>query len=107
MKISCQDFMDVDTIVVLTKDVVLNIQRNPSPYGDVHFRLWNPNKEEAVANAELEIAGQKVVSSSDGHVSLFIPLEEQQTKYIIKSNVPLANDTIYLPCGPDDVILVQ
>ena len=107
MKISCQDFMDVDTIVVLTKDVVLNIQRNPSPYGDVHFRLWNPNKEEAVANAELEIAGQKVVSCSDGHVSLLIPLEEQQTKYNIKSSVPLGNDTIYLPCGPDDVILTK
>jgi len=107
MKISCQDFMDVDTIVVLTKDVVLNIQRNPSQYGDVHFRLWNPNKEEAVANAELEIAGQKVVSSSDGHVSLLIPLEEQQTKYNIKSSVPLGNDTIYLPCGPDDVILTK
>jgi len=107
MKISCQDFMDVDTIVVLTKDVVLNIQRNPSPYGDVHFRLWNPDKEEAAANAELEIAGQKVVSSSDGHVSLLIPLEEQQTKYNIKSSVPLANDTIYLPCGPDDVILTK
>jgi hypothetical protein len=107
MKFSCQDFMDVDTIVVLTKDVVLNIQRNPSPYGDVHFRLWNPNKEEAVANAELEIAGQMVVSSSDGHVSLLIPLEEQQTKYNIKSSVPLGNDTIYLPCGPDDVILTK
>ena len=107
MKFFCQDFMDVDTVVVLTKDVVLDVQRNPSPYGDVHFRLWNPDKEEAVANAELEIAGQKVVSGSDGHVSLFFPLEEQQTKYNIKSNVPLANDTIYLPCGPDDVILTK
>lgn len=107
MKISCQDFMDVDTIVVLTKDVVLNIQRNPSPYGDVHFRLWNPDREEAVANAEIEIAGQKVVSGSDGRVSLFVPLEEQQTKYKIKANIPLSNDTIYLPCGPDDVILTK
>ncbi len=107
VKVSCQDFIDVNSIVVLTKDVILNIQRNPSQYGDVHFRLWNPDREEWVANVEMEIAGQKVISDNDGHVSLFVPLKEQQKKYHIKSSVPLEKDTIYLPCGPDDVILVK
>ena len=107
MKVSCQDFMDIDTTLVLTRDVVLNIQRDTSIYGNIRFRLWNPEKEEAIANAELYIAGQKVTSDSDGHISLFVPIEEQRTKYFIKSTVPLANDTIHLPCGPDDVILTK
>lgn len=107
VKIFCQDFMDVDTVVVLTKDMVLNIQRNPSTYGDVHFRLWDPDREEAVTNAEMEIAAQKVRPDNNGHVSLFIPLEKQRTKYLIKSSMTLEKDTIYLPCGPDDVILTK
>ena len=105
--VSCQDFVNVDTLVKVTKNVALDIRRNLSVYGDIHLRLWNPEKEEAVANAELYIAGRKVTSDSDGNVSLFVPLEEQRTKYLIKSTVPLANDTVYLPCGPDDVILTK
>lgn len=104
---SFQSYLPVDTILQLSETLTINIYRDPTFYGNVHFRLWNPDREEAVANAELEIAGQKVVSESDGHVSLFIPLGEQQTKNNIKSSVPLANDTIYLPCGPDDVILTK
>ncbi len=106
VKVSCQDFMDVDTMVVLTKDVILNIQRNPSQYGEVHFRLWDSDGY-GVANVEMEIAGQTVVSDNTGQVSLFIPLEKQQTKYLIKSNVHMKDDTIYLPCGPDDTIEID
>ena len=107
MKVSCQDFMDIDTTLVLTRDVILNIQRDTSIYGNIRFRLWNPEKEEATANAEIEIAGQTVTSDSEGNISLYVPIEEQQTRYFIISTVPLANDTVYLPCGPDDVILTK
>lgn len=107
VKISCQDFMDVDTMVVLTKEVFLDIQRNPSRYGDVHFRLRDSDNEKGVPNIELEIAGQKVISDNTGYVSLFIPLEKQQTRYSIKSSVHLKDDTIYLPCGPDDIIQIE
>ena len=93
IKVSCRDFMDVDTTVVLTKDVVLNVHRDSSVYGNVHFRLWNPDTEKPEVN--------------EGRVTLFVPLEIQQTKYVIKSSIPLANDTIYLPCGPNDVVLTK
>ena len=101
----CRNYMDVDTFVVLTKEVVLNIYRNPSIYGDIHFRLWNLETGKPVANAEVEIAGMTATSNNDGLVTLFIPLEVQQTKYVIKSSIPLANDTVFLPCGPNDLIL--
>ena len=107
IKFSCRDFVDVDTTVVLTKDVVLYVHRDSSVYGNVHFRLWNPDTEKPEANAEIEIAGMITTSDNDGRVTLFVPLEVQQTKYVIKSSIPLANDTIYLPCGPDDVVLTK
>ncbi len=104
---TCRDYLDVDTMITLYKDVVLNISRNPSVFGDVHFRLWNPETEKPLANEVIEVAGQTATSDEDGRVSLFVPLEVQQAKYAIKSSVPLANDTVYLPCGPDDVILTE
>lgn len=102
-----RDYLDIDTMITLYKDVVLNISRNPSVFGDVHFRLWNPETEKPLVNEVIEIAGQTATSDEDGRVSLFVPLEVQQAKYAIKSSVPLANDTVYLPCGPDDVILTE
>ena len=107
IKFSCRDFVDVDTTVVLTKDVVLYVHRDSSVYGNVHFRLWNPDTEKPEANAEIEITGMITTSDNEGRVTLFVPLEVQQTKYVIKSSIPLANDTIYLPCGPNDVVLTK
>lgn len=107
LQMTCQDFMDVDTTLILTKDVVLNVYRNPKVYGDVHFRLWNATTERVVPNATIEMAGQTITSDKDGRVSLFIPLEKQQVKYNIKSSVALVNDIVYLPCGEDDVILTK
>ena len=104
LKLICQNFLDIDTTVTLTKEVVLNIRRDPKVYGDVHFQLWNPDTEKAVARAEVEIEGQTVTSDDSGHISLFVPLQAQQTRYPIKSTVPLATDTVFPPCGPDDVI---
>lgn len=104
---TCRDYLDVDTTITLSKEVVLNISRNSSVFGDVHFRLWNPETEKPLVNEVIEIAGQTATSDEDGRVSLFVPLEVQQAKYAIKSSVPLANDTVYLPCGPNDVILTE
>ena len=105
--VRCQNYMDIDTSFVLSKTVVLNIKRNPTVFGNIHFHLWNPDIEKAVANTEVEIAGYKAVSDNEGNVDLFIPLEHQQPSYQIKANIPLEKDTIYLPCGQDDVVLTK
>lgn len=104
---NCANYLPIDTTFTLTKDVVLNIRRDPSVYGDVHFRLWNPETETTVPNVEVEIAGQTAISDGEGRISLVIPLEAQREAYPISASVPLANDTIYMPCGPDDVILTE
>lgn len=107
MTMTCQDFVSIDTTLVLTRDVVLNIRRDPAVYSTVHFRLWNTATEQAVARTELEVAGQKVALDDNGRVSLFVPLEQQRNVYQVVSSVPLVNDSIYMPCGPNDVILVK
>ena len=103
----CQDFIDVDTTIMLTKEVVLNISRNPSVYGNIRFRLWNTTTEKVVSNTKVMIAGQTVISDDDGRVSLFVPLDSQRKAYTISASIPLVSDTIYLPCGPDDVIIYK
>ena len=105
--VTCPDYLPCDTTLVLTKDAVLNIRRDPHVYGDVHFRLWNPETETTVPHVEIAMAGQTAISDEEGRVALFIPLEAQREAYSLSASVPLANDTIYLPCGPDDVILIK
>lgn len=104
---SCRDFLDVDTTLVLTKDNVINIQRNPKVYGDVHFKLWSLNKEESLANATIQVDGNEITSDENGNLSLFIPLELQKTDYPIKAPFTLLTDTVHMPCGDDDVILAE
>ena len=107
VRMECRDFMPLDTTLTLTKTVTLNIRRDPKVYGDIHFRLWNTEAEMGIANATIGIAGQEAVSDANGRISLTIPMELQQRAYRITSTLPLANDTIFMPCGEDDVILTK
>ena len=102
-----RNYMNLDTTLALSQTVVLNIKRNPAVFGNIHFRLWNPNKEQVVANTEMKIAGYKVLSDDEGNVELFIPLEYQNTFYRIEASIPLDNEKIYMPCGKDDVVLTK
>lgn len=107
LKVSCPNFINTDEELVLTSNLTLNIHRNDSVFGFVSFRLYNVNTETYINNAKINIAGQEVVSDSNGHVSMFIPLEKQQQRYVITSSVPLENDTVYMPQGNNDAVLVK
>lgn len=104
---TCRDFVDVDTTLTLTKNITLNIRRNASVYGNIHFRLWSPATEAGVGHAKLVIAGQEVVSDDNGRVMAFIPLEKQQSAYPVTCSLPLESDTVFTPCGEDDVLIVM
>ena len=106
MTVSCQDYMAVDTILLLTKDVTLDIRRNPMVYGDVHFRLWNPDTERTLPNWKVKVAGMETMSDENGRVSVFVPLEQQRIAYDVTVGTTI-NDTIHMPCGEDDVILTK
>ena len=105
--VTCRDFLDIDTVLNLTKNTILTVHRDPSVYGDIHFSLYNIETETHVANETLQIEGKEVVSDEGGHVSLFIPLSAQKRVYKIKASIPLLNDSIVMPCGENDVVLTR
>lgn len=103
--VSCQDFINIDTIVVLSDKISLGIFRNPAVYGNVSFRIWNPFKEKAISNAKVKINDFEVFTDNSGYVSTFIPLDLQRQAYKISTIVPLAKDTIHMPFAEKVVLL--
>jgi hypothetical protein len=60
-----------------------------------------------VSEVTICIEGDTLVSDANGYISTFIPLEKQRVKYVITSSVPLQKDTIIMPSGGDDVLLIR
>lgn len=107
VRIVCKDFVTLDTVLMLSSRMSVGIQRDSSVYGNVNFRLWNTVTEEPCCNIGLLVDGILVKSDSIGVVSLFIPLERQKPCYGIKIANATQSDTLYMPCGDDDVILIE
>ena len=105
--VSCRDFLDIDTVLTLTKSNVLSLFRDPTVYGDIHFTLYNIEDEAPMSGITLMIEGQEVVSDENGRVALSLPLDVQKKAYPIKTDVALLNDSIFMPCGENDVVLVK
>ncbi len=101
---TCADFLPVDTSLILTRDVTLNVYRDPSVYGNVSFSLWNPETETFIPNSMVEVAGQSVRSDKEGRVQLIVPLDKQCKSYQVKAQFPLYNDMITMPSGENDVV---
>lgn len=104
---TCKDFLPIDTVMVLSGEMTLDIRRDSRVYGQVHFRLWNPDKEQAVSNCRVTVNGRETRSDENGYIDLFLPLEEQRTAYPVTSDIPLLEDSVYMPSGEDDVILTE
>ncbi len=102
----CQDYHPIDTTLILTHSIALDVYRDESVYGNISFRLWNANKERTEVNAIIEIDGIERMEQEKGLYKLTVPLELQKTTYKINSTMPVLNDIIYMPCGSNDVILV-
>jgi len=103
----CPDWINIDTVVTLSQNTSLNLFRDPTVYGDIRFKLWNINEEEVIPEAKVDIEGFEALSDENGIVSLFIPLEKQRKAYKIKSDLEMVNDSIFMPCGENDVVLVE
>lgn len=97
VSITCKDWLPVDTTFVLTETFTLNIARNPHPYGDVQFRLWNVNTESTYTNVSVSINGHETSADAEGIIRYTMPLAEQHTFYIIKTPIALENDTLDMP----------
>ena len=107
LTVECSDWQPVDTSFTLTKDVVVNMARNPHIYGDVAFRLWSIHKEHGVANTQVSLAGQTAFSDADGYVRMFIPLEKQSNRYRVECALPLEDDMLIMPTTESTALIVK
>ena len=107
LMIECRDWLPVDTSFILTKEVFINIARNPHPYGDVIFRLWSIKKEQGAANTQVSLAGQKAKSDAEGYVRMSIPLEKQSSRYRVECALPLESDMLSMPTTESTAVIVK
>ena len=108
VRIECQNYLTTDTVIVLSEHCSIEVYRNPEVFGNVHFRLWNPDTEQTSPNTTVTIDGHSVKSDANGYVTLSVPLSEQKTAYpVTSSTTTLVDKTISLPCGPNDVIIYK
>lgn len=77
------DFITVDTMMRLSKDLTIDISRNDSVYGNIVLRLFD-KAGKIVANREIVVQNQKIRTDKDGVLRCFIPLENQNSQYEIK-----------------------
>lgn len=101
-----KDYVDVDTTILLLENCTIDIHRNPSVYGNIKFQIWDDNAN-GIPNVDVKILNYEIVSDAEGYVSLFIPLEQQQTKYKVVSSFDFISDTITMPSGENDVLIIK
>lgn len=107
LTVECQNWLPVDTSFILTKDVVINMARNPHSYGDVMFILWSKDEERGVANTQVTLAGQTATSDAKGYVRMFIPLDRQSDRYKVECSLPLENDILGMPTTESTAVIVK
>ena len=87
IQVVCQDFLPVDTTLLLAEEVTLNLYRDAKVYGDIHFILFDESRNnERCPHTEVIVDGHQVLSDAEGIVSLSIPLAEQKVFYPISSS---------------------
>ena len=107
IQVSCNDFLETDTVMVLNNLVEVAVYRNPDVYGKIRVRLWDTAKEMTFPKTEVVIEGRTVTSDDSGYVKMQIPLHEQRQQYRITSTNPKIENVIVMPNGPDDVVTIK
>lgn len=103
----CGNWLMLDTIMTLAEEQTLDIRRDPRPYGNVIFTLWDTEEGAGKAGVEVTIAGANTVSDADGRVRLTIPLERQDTAYVVHSTIPLHDSLLRMPVTESSVMVVK
>ena len=94
-------FQPLDTILPLHRKIYLPLCRDTNIYGHVRFRIIGLSSPEYVP---VRVGEYCVESGQNGLVELDIPIENQRPQYPVMINNYI--DTLYMPCGKNDVIEV-
>lgn len=79
---ACDNYLSVDTQLILAKSMTISIRRNDSVFGNIALRLLD-NERNPLVNREVTVHGRTLTTDSDGMLRCFIPLEEQREEYDI------------------------
>lgn len=107
IRFKCENYLPIDTTLTLSHNVSLNISRNPEIYGNVKITLWDQNKEQPATGVELSICGINTTTDENGVAQFSIPLNLQDSSYVVKSSLPLQDDTILMPCGESTYLFIK
>lgn len=99
---SCPGFLPLDTLVSAGSDITLSLRRDAALYGHLSATLW---QDEPLANVQLQVADYTITTDSNGRFTLDLPIAQQRLAYpVFYQGQQL--DSLYVPCGPNDVLLV-
>lgn len=106
LRVRCRQWLPVDTVVTLSRRLNINLRRNDSVYGHVHFVLED-NHGHGVAHCPIRVGDMALVSDAQGVVDTLVPLPLQRQAYALSATVRLTCDSITMPCGEYDVVPVE
>lgn len=106
--VECDNWLKTDTTLILAKDMTLNIARDPKPYGEIQFLIWDANREKALPGVKASVEGIEGVADSEGRVHLNIPLEKQKSQYTVNCEIPLVDNALTgLPTQENTALIVK
>lgn len=106
LTVRAEGWLPVDTVVELSRRQTVALSRDPRPYGDVRFSLWDPRRELTVVAPAL-VDGMPARADAEGRLTLEVPLQRQRQFYVVQTTLPLECDTIYMPRGENDVLVIS
>lgn len=106
VKVSCVNWLTIDTMLVLKEKMILNIKRDPHPYGDVTFTLWDAESWIGTPNVSVTVAGITSQSDANGTVSLTVPLDKQDTSYSVSCSLQLEDSILKMPVTENSVMKI-
>lgn len=103
-RFSGNGYKAIDTTLTLRTKTVLPVSRDEQMYGHIRFRLRGTGQPEKL---NIRIAGQELRADKDGLVETNVPLAEQQTAYSVEVNGTILQDSVYTPCGENDIVMTE
>lgn len=94
------NYLPLDTLVDLSQPVTLRVQRDQAAYGHVSAVVYLHGTP--LRHADIVVGDTPCRTDSEGRFVVDIPLPDQRPAYAL--HVGSAVDTLYMPCGKDDVI---
>lgn len=99
-------YVSIDTQISLSRDINLMIKRDSDYYGNIKLQFCD-SFSRPIQNIPVSIKGLTATTDIDGKINLHIPFEQQDTAYQIITNIPLADDSVFMPCRDYGIILVH